>query len=79
MSIANDTTISIPHHWSGEDALLVVGFLEEIARSICHLHGDAMMAAMRRRRAASGTVEYRPSSLQDELFSWTPPAHPDEV
>ena len=72
MSISNDYTIVIPHDWSGEEALDVLCFLEQIAQCIWNLHGDGMTAAMRRRNAASGTVKYQPPSADADLCSWTP-------
>lgn len=78
MIISNDYTIVIPHEWSGEEALIVVGFLEQIAESIWNLHHNNMMAAMRRRNATSGPANYQAPSLGDDHLEWTPPATADE-
>jgi len=77
MNISNDYTLIIPHDWSDEEALIVLHFLEQIAQCIWNLHGDGMMAAMRRRNAASGTVKYQPPSDGDEVCSWPPPLIPE--
>ena len=71
MIISNDYTIVVPHDWSGEEALTVVGFLEQIVQAIWNLHNDSMLVAMRRRNAASGRVKYQPPNVEAELLSWT--------
>lgn len=68
MMLSNDYTIVIPHDWSGEEALTVVHFLEQIAHCIWNLHGDGMMAAMRHRNAASATVKYQTPDDDDIPF-----------
>lgn len=78
MNISNDYTLVIPHDWSGEEALSVLSFLEQIAQCIWNLHGDAMMTAMRRRNAASGTVKYQPPTGEDDVCSWALPIIPEQ-
>ena len=77
MRISNDYTVIIPHDWSDEEALTVVGFLEQLAQCIWNLHGDGMMAAMRRRNAAASTVQYRPPHEDDDL-PWEPRITPKQ-
>ena len=78
MNIANDYTLAIPHDWSGEETLTVLSFLEQIAQCIWNLHGDGMMAAMRRRNAVSGTVKYQPPGEQDSACPYTPLVVPEQ-
>ena len=43
----DDYTIPVPHHWTGEDALTVVQFLQEIIQAIWVLHGVGMNELLR--------------------------------
>jgi hypothetical protein len=38
--------VTIPRHWTGEEALTTVAFLEEIIRAIWRAHGDEMGEVM---------------------------------
>ena len=44
----DDYSIIVPHHWTSEEALAVVRFLDEVSRAIWNLHGDAMLAILNR-------------------------------
>ena len=48
----NDYTITVPHHWSSEEALTFVAFLDQVAQAIWSLHGDGMMAVLNRSQRA---------------------------
>lgn len=78
MIISNDYTIIVPHDWSGEEALTVVDFLEQIVQAIWNLHNDSMIVAMRRRNAASGRVKYQPPNIEAEHLSWSPSSPPED-
>ena len=43
----DDYTIPVPHHWTSEDALHVVQFLNDIVQAIWTLHGDGMNEILR--------------------------------
>lgn len=64
----NDYTINVPHHWSSEEALTVVGFLDELVQVIWSLHGDGMLAVLHRSRR---TCHCSPASSQH-----SPPCDP---
>lgn len=58
--------VTIPSHWTGEDALSVVGFLEEILRAIWRAHGDQMADVLNPDRAPGPALQCS-CHLDDEL------------
>jgi hypothetical protein len=54
-------SVQIPTHWSGEQALSMVAFLDELIRSIWSRHGEEMAEVLRRDRAPTPSTDPGPA------------------
>lgn len=57
--------VTIPRHWSAEQALSVVAFLDDVIRAIWREHGE-QMADVLRRDVCRPVEETEPSRLDDD-------------
>ena len=57
--------VTIPRHWSAEQALSVVAFLDDVIRAIWREHGE-QMADVLRRDACRSVEETEPYRLDDD-------------
>ena len=51
----NDYTIHVPYHWSSDEALTFVRFLEELTQAIWNLHGEGMASILENLASHDGT------------------------
>ena len=58
--------VTIPPHWTGEEALSTAAFLEKIIRAIWRAHGDEMAEVMMGDRSSTSPPELEPSVAVDE-------------
>jgi len=60
--------VTIPRHWSAEQALSVVRFLDDVIRAVWRQHGEEMAACMEYLRAPPSEMTDPPSNEVDVPF-----------
>lgn len=58
--------VKIPSDWTGDEALLMSSFLEELIRGIWRAHGEEMGTVLRRSRSPSASPEPKENSVLDD-------------
>jgi hypothetical protein len=69
--------IDIPDHWTGDEALTFVAFLEEVILAVWGLHGHAMATQLRRAEEQSTLGYCRCPPSLNPLYIPDPPDEPE--